>query len=67
MLPALCCQAGPVRPVPSQATQQLGVFTARQAYQSGWSERQLEHAAATGALLRLRRGAYAALEFGSGS
>jgi len=51
-----------MRPIPRQANQQLGVFTTRQAYQDGWTERQLGHAAAGGALLRLRRGAYAALE-----
>lgn len=48
-----------MRGIPWQAAHQFDVFTARQAYESGWSATALERAAAGSELIRLRRGVYA--------
>jgi very-short-patch-repair endonuclease len=48
-----------MREIPEVAADQFGVFTAAQAYWDGWTSHALRHAVATGALIRLRRGAFA--------
>lgn len=44
--------------IPPQATGQLGVFTAAQALDAGWSRASLTRACASGRLRRVRAGAY---------
>jgi hypothetical protein len=56
-----------VHRVPTQAVHQFGVFTTRQAIDSGWSQPALTRALHSGRLVRLRRGAFAlaeAVEYG---
>jgi hypothetical protein len=48
-----------VHRVPIQAAHQFGVFTTRQAIDSGWSQSALTRALRSGKLVRLRRGAFA--------
>jgi hypothetical protein len=48
-----------VHRVPTQAVHQFGVFTTRQAIDSGWSQPALTRALHSGRLIRLRRGAFA--------
>jgi Transcriptional regulator, AbiEi antitoxin len=47
-----------VRPLPSAAKHQCGVFSARQALNAGWTRSALHHAVRTGVLIKLRPGAY---------
>ena len=47
-----------MRPIPSIAARQCGVFSTEQAYSDGWTESALRHANRTGRLIRLRAGAY---------
>lgn len=47
-----------MRPIPSIAERQCGVFSTAQAYSDGWTESALRHATRTGVINRLRVGAY---------
>jgi hypothetical protein len=51
-----------VHRVPTQAVDQFGVFTTRQAIDSGWSQPALTRALHSGRLIRLRRGAFTLAE-----
>jgi hypothetical protein len=51
-----------VHRVPTQAVRQFGIFTTRQALDSGWSQPALTRALHSGKLIRLRRGAFALAE-----
>lgn len=51
-------EAWPVRPLPSAAAYQCGVFSTAQARGDGWTLAALRHATASGRLTRLRVGAY---------